>query len=64
MPLPDKTYLSEWHGEIVDHMPGEQEGETVLIVQVTRPERRGGRRVRVTLHRDQLLDLFDMDQQH
>lgn len=51
-------FRSDWHGEITGHEHGPEEGEVTLIVRVTHPERRAGRSVRVTVHRDQLHDLL------
>lgn len=57
---PPTNYLSIWQGEITDQEPGPEEGEVTLTIQVTHPERRAGRQVRVTVHHDALLDMLDM----
>lgn len=58
IPWTPSVFLSSWQGEITDHETGPGEGEVTLLVSVTHPERRAGRCVRVTLHRDLLHDLL------
>lgn len=54
----ESDYRRVWQAETADYEAGPEEGEVTLTVRVIEPERRAGRRIRITMHRDQLHDLL------